>query len=66
MKGKSELRDTINELHICKGYVEAKHLQLDYSTIVRAQKVGIVDVLLKIVRKFPYRFGTTSNKGKQL
>jgi hypothetical protein len=52
MKDKSESRGVTNKLHLCKGYAEGKHIQLDYSTIVRAQKVGIIDVLLKIVDNF--------------
>ena len=52
MEVEDEFANQEHDLHICKGYVEAKPIPLDYSTIMRAQEIGIVDALLKCVENF--------------
>lgn len=52
MKDESESQDLANELPVSRGYVEARHMRLDYSTIMKAQKVGILDTLVKCVENF--------------
>ena len=47
-----ELADQEHDLHICNGYVEAKPMPLDYSTIMKAQEIGIIDSLLKCAENF--------------
>lgn len=37
--------------HVCKGYVEVEHLPLDQSTIIRAEKAGIGELLFKLSKE---------------
>ena len=55
-----------HDLPVSKGYVEAKPMPLDYSTIMRAQEIGIVDSLSECVENFLVGLEQAKNRGKQL
>ena len=48
MNPEQDPENRAKNVHLCEGYVRAEPLQLDHSTIERARKAGIGELLLKL------------------